>query len=179
MSTPPLLSEPTTYEDIRRKYLSHEASIQGVGSLYILNGIFGFFALIIFLLQLFNITPHTDLKNPENLGLLVIAIISIPIFLLGKSLRKLNPAARIPATILSIIGLIAFPLGTIIHAYILYLIYSQKGKMVFSPEYHDIIRQTPHIKYRTSIIVWIALGILALAVLLIIGVLILSSSHVL
>jgi hypothetical protein len=30
---------------------------------------------------------------------------------------------------------------------------------VFSREYQDIIRQTPHIRYKTSVVVWIALGI--------------------
>ena len=32
--------------------------------------------------------------------------------------------------------------------------------MVFSDEYRSIIDQTPHIKYKTSIIVWIFLFIL-------------------
>lgn len=32
--------------------------------------------------------------------------------------------------------------------------------MVFSPYYKEIISQTPHIKYKTSIVVWIFLGLL-------------------
>ena len=36
--------------------------------------------------------------------------------------------------------------------------------MVFSDEYRAVIEQTPHIKYRTSIIVWIVLGLLLLLI---------------
>jgi hypothetical protein len=74
--------------------------------------------------------------------------------------------ARIPTGILSGLGLLGFPLGTLINGYILYLIFSQKGKTVFSEEYQAVIEQTPHIKYRTSILVWILLGL----VLLVIGI---------
>ncbi len=34
--------------------------------------------------------------------------------------------------------------------------------MIFSDEYNEIIRQTPEMKYRTSIVVWIFLGLLLL-----------------
>lgn len=36
--------------------------------------------------------------------------------------------------------------------------------MVFSDEYQAVIRQTPHIKYRTSVVVWILFGLLLLLV---------------
>ena len=34
--------------------------------------------------------------------------------------------------------------------------------MIFSDEYKEIIRQTPEMKHRTSIVVWIFLGLLLL-----------------
>ena len=59
--------------------------------------------------------------------------------------------------------------GSIIPAYVLYLLLSAKGTMVFSPEYKRIIAETPHVKYRTSCIVWgflvVLLVILAIAVI--------------
>src|SRR4030095_8127226 len=82
----------------------------------------------------------------------------------GTGLRRLRRWARIPTGILSGIGLLGFPIGTIINGYILYLIFSQKGKVVFSDEYRAVIEQTPHIKYRTSIVVWIVLGLLLLLI---------------
>jgi hypothetical protein len=82
----------------------------------------------------------------------------------GLGLRKLRPWTRIAAGILSGIGLIAFPLGTLINGYILYLLFSKKGSTVFSADYQRVIADTPHIKYRTSILVWIVLGLLVLVV---------------
>ena len=54
----------------------------------------------------------------------------------------------------------------IIPAYILYLLLSSKGAMVFSTEYKEIIARTPHVKYRTSCIVWGALIVLGVVILL-------------
>jgi hypothetical protein len=82
----------------------------------------------------------------------------------GTGLRRLKRWARIPVGILSGIGLIGFPLGTIINAYILYLVFGKKGVTVFSDEYRLVIEQTPHIKYKTSIVVWIFLGLVLLLI---------------
>ena len=70
--------------------------------------------------------------------------------------------------ILAGIGLIGFPIGTLISAYILYLLGSQKGVQVFSDEYAEVIAATPHIKYRSSKLV-IVLVVLLVA-LVVIGV---------
>jgi hypothetical protein len=64
------------------------------------------------------------------------------------------------AIIFSVIGLIGIPIGTLISAYFLYLLLSQKRTMVFSDEYQQVIEQTPHIKYKTSIVVIILLVLL-------------------
>ena len=77
--------------------------------------------------------------------------------------------------ILSALGLLAFPIGTIINLIILIILGSKKNRVVFSQDYQAIIAATPHVKYKTSKIVWIALGIfvlivLAIAVALFIGV---------
>jgi len=69
---------------------------------------------------------------------------------------------------LTIPGLLGFPIGTLISVYILYLLFSQKGADVCSPQYQAVIAATPHIRYRTSKIV---IGLLVLvAVLVAIGV---------
>ena len=78
-------------------------------------------------------------------------------------LRNLRPWVRIPTIILSIIGLIGFPLGTLISAYILYLMFAAKSKMVFSPEYREIIAATPHLRYRTSFLKTVLVVILIIA----------------
>jgi hypothetical protein len=60
---------------------------------------------------------------------------------------------------LSGVGLLGFPVGTLINGYILFLLFGRKGKTVFSEEYQVVIEQTPHIKYRTPLVVWILLGL--------------------
>ena len=80
----------------------------------------------------------------------------------GFGLRQQKPWSRIIATVGSVISLIGFPMGTIIGGYILYLLWGEKGRTVFSPAYTGVIAATPHLKYKTSIIVWILLGLLGL-----------------
>ena len=75
----------------------------------------------------------------------------------GFGLRKLKRKVRYAAVGLAALGLIGFPVGTVISVYILYLLLSRKGEMVFSAQYADVVKATPHIKYRTSVIVWIVI----------------------
>ena len=61
-------------------------------------------------------------------------------------------------------------IGTLINGYIIWLILSKKGRLILSPEYAAIVEATSHIKYRTSIVVWILLGLIVLLVVVITGV---------
>jgi len=79
----------------------------------------------------------------------------------GWGVRALRPWARILGCVISVIGLFGFPVGTLINAYVLYLFLSRKGRTVFAPEYLEVIEATPDVKYRTSIVVWIFLALLA------------------
>jgi hypothetical protein len=78
----------------------------------------------------------------------------------GRSMQTLNASGKIAAIIISVIGLLGFPCGTLISVFALYLLLSSKGEMIYSPQYKEIIQATPHIRYKTSIIVWIFLFIL-------------------
>lgn len=143
-------------EVIRRQHLSHEASIQSIGILYLLGGIFLTLGGIATVVAAANAGPGPI----ELLVPVVIVGLGIGQGFVGVGLRRLRRWTRIPVGILSGIGLIGIPIGTIINGYILYLVFSTKGAMVFSDQYQEIIRQTPHIKYKTSIIVWIFLFLL-------------------
>lgn len=143
-------------EAIRREYLSHEASVKSIGLLYFLGAFFFLVATLFVLLQA---------QTGSGFGAISLLSIAVPVLGLlqlftAYGLRKLKNWARIPTGLISGIGLLAFPMGTLINAYILYLIFSAKGKMVFSDEYRSIIDQTPHIKYKTSAVVWVLLFIL-------------------
>jgi len=156
MLPPPVIQQGP--EEIRKTYLSHEASIQSIGALYLLGAVFavgsGFASIV-----------HKESTTERvAVGVLLIALGVLQCWV-GLRLRKLDPASKTSATILACLGLLAVPIGTIINGYVLYLIHSAKGKYVFSPDYRTVIEATPQIKYKTSIVVWIFLGILVVLLL--------------
>lgn len=156
-------------EAVRKEHLKHEASIQSVGSLYYLGGAAVLLVSIVILIG--GISWSSD-SAESGVGMVIGACV---MGLLGgvqlwtaHGLRRLKPSARVPVTLLSGLGLLGFPFGTLINGYILYLIHSKKGCTVMSAEYAQVIAQTPHIKYKTSIIVWIFVGLVV--ALLVLGI---------
>lgn len=154
-------------EEIRRAHIKHEASVKSIGLLYYLGGFFLIIAMIASLRNAFSGATQGILAI-----LIPIALVAIGIFqiITAFHLRKLRPWSRIAAIVLSAIGLIGFPIGTIINAYFLYLLLAKKGAFIFSPEYNEVIAATPHVKYKTSVVAWIVLAIVVIAVIaLIVG----------
>jgi hypothetical protein len=155
----------TLDESTRNEYLNHEASVKSIGILYYLGaavllgaaGMAGFAAFS---------GPQPDRVSQMIGAAAFLAVFGLINFWIGRCMRTLNPVGRIGATIFAVIGLLGFPLGTLINGYILYLLHSEKGKMVFSDEYRAVVAATPNIKYKTSIVVWIFL-ILIIAIIVI------------
>lgn len=144
--------------DMRQRHINHETSVKSIGTLYY------FVAALLVLGALFAIFSD-GLSSAQNAILAVVAIgFGALLGWLGRGLKQLKAWARIPAGVLSGIGLIGFPIWTIINSYILYLLFSQKGAMVFSEEYKQIIADTPIMRARTSIIVWIFLALLVASI---------------
>ncbi|HEX7262044.1 MAG TPA: hypothetical protein VF258_09530 [Luteolibacter sp.] len=158
------IAQPGDAEEVRRQHINTEASIKSIGILYYLGGIGLLFAAGGFLMSAGPFEGVTSLAPYATAGLLV--IFSIFQFFVGSALRKLKSWSRIAAGILSGIGLLGFPIGTIINAYILFLIFGKKGAMVFSEPYKAIIASTPHVKYKTSKVLRVLLGIFAFVILL-------------
>ena len=171
-------------ELIRKSHLSHEANIQSFGCLYTVGGIMGILGGIFYIgLGIFILAGGTPpaagagagagaAQEPlvagittTLVGIVFLAIASAQLFA-GRSMQTLNPSGKILAVVVSAIGLLGFPCGTIISGYLLYLLLSAKGEMVFSSAYKEVMQATPHIRYRTSIIVWIFLFILIGVILL-------------
>jgi hypothetical protein len=148
-------------EAIRRAHINHEASIKAVGILYYLGGVGGTLAGIASLVG--------AAGDAESLfmGLFLVAFGAVSLAG-GWGVRALRPWGRIAGCVLSALGLLGFPIGTLVNAYILYLYLSKKGRTIFAPEYKDVIAATPHVKYRTSIVIWVFLalvvGLVVLAV---------------
>ncbi len=153
------MSPTDTPESIRTAHLSHEASVKSIGTLYYIGAVM----LIIGAIAL-PFDPKRGIAHPWLIATLLI-LLGVVYFKLGQWFRALQPKARTPGTILAAFGLLGFPLGTLINAYVLYLIHSAKGKVVFSEEYQAVVAATPGIKYKTSLLVWIFIGLLIFFVL--------------
>jgi hypothetical protein len=163
-------------ELIRKSHLNHEANIQSFGCLYTLGGILGILGAIFYIgLGIFIMAGGENPQagvNPMAAGIMTTLIgvvflaIAVAQLFAGRSMQTLNPSGKILAIIISAIGLLGFPCGTLISGYLLYLLVSAKGEMVFSSAYKEVMQATPHIRYRTSIIVWIFLFLLIGVILL-------------
>jgi len=111
----------TAAEGIRKAHLRHEASVQSIGLLYYLGSVLFVCGGTAVLVRVFSIG-----RSPRALGA---AVLSFAVFLafgagqfwVGTGLRRLRKWARIPTGIFSGLGLLWFPLGTIINAYVPHL----------------------------------------------------------
>ncbi len=147
-------------ETLRKAHLNAEGNIQAIGGLYMIGAVFMFLGSLAPLPNL----PTAD--TSEVVVMVVLLVFGVLQMWLGRSLRKLRPGARLPATLVTAIGLVGFPVGTIFTILFLYLLNNKRARFVFSPEYQAIRDATPHIKRKTSRFL---LGFLGLLVLFIAG----------
>lgn len=140
-------------ERIRHAHLGHEAALQSVGFLWMLGAVFLVPAGIASIAG--SLAATASGAGGGELGLLIMfgavyLVMGVTSGWTGWALRRLDERARGPALILAAVGLLGFPIGTVISAYILYLVASAKGRTILSPEYRALVARTPHIRYRTS-----------------------------
>ena len=148
-------------EEVRRQHLGQEAQIKSIGSLYYLGAIVSIIGVAVALIG-------KPLRfAPEVVAGIAVTALFIPIqFFVGYGLTHLRNWARIVALVFAFLGLLAFPVGTVICVIVIILLLLKKNTMIFSPEYKEIIAATPHIKRKISIVFKIALVIFALIILL-------------
>jgi hypothetical protein len=163
---------PDSPEHIRRAHLNHEASVRSIGNLCYLGAILWSLAAAVTLPNLLHLRRQPDgwvevsgLVGGILGGLILPGAMALLLFFGGRGLRKLTPWGRVVGIVIGVIGLAAIPVGTILSIYILYLLLSKKGKMVFSPAYREVIAATPEVKYKTSMVVWVVLGVFILLLL--------------
>lgn len=157
---PPETATSPDDERVRRELLNHEVSIQAVGRLMILGGVLAALAALALLVA--GIGSKAD--GPGlllGLGAAYLGVGGLSAWI-GNLLRTLNPGGRIPGALVNGLGLLGFPVGTLISSYILYLLLSQKGRRVLSAEYQGIVARTPHIRYKTPLILVLLFGVLVL-----------------
>jgi hypothetical protein len=152
-------------ERIRREHINHESAIKSVGILYYLGGVLVTIGALASLVG--------AAKEPGGAAvfiMLLLVAVGVGQLFAGWGVRALKPWGRIVGCVISGLGMLGFPIGTLINAYILYLFLSKKGGTIFSPEYKEVIAATPHVKYKTSIVVWIFIALIGAFVVIGVGV---------
>jgi hypothetical protein len=143
---------------IRRAHIRRETSLRSVGVLYWIGaGLCGFGAAAM-------LVGSVAWSTREPVDGIVFAIggmyaVFTAVFAaVGWGFRTLSPWVRWVGGILSVLGLLAFPLGTLINGYILFLLFSPKGARVFAPDYADIRAATPHVRFRRGLAEKLVMG---------------------
>jgi hypothetical protein len=148
-------------ESIRQQYLRTETNLKSIATVYIVFGSMGTLVLLVLVLAAIwtLVTPNSLLLGIME-WLIVMSLGAVyPVGLLaGLALRRFRRWGRYTAVALACLGLLGFPIGTIVSVLFLYLLLNQKANFVFSDEYQAIIRQTPHLESRTSWVAWAAIA---------------------
>ncbi|HTJ79787.1 MAG TPA: hypothetical protein VL357_12400 [Rariglobus sp.] len=146
----------TSAETTRSEHLRHETTILMVGMLYyVAAGMM--MAAAVASLVLKNGT-EAAVRFASLMGLLAAGY-----GFAGYLLRRLDARARYAASMMAVLGMLAVPIGTVFNAYVLWLVHNKKGRTVLSPEYRQVIAETPQIQCRVINSV-LALGIVMVGI---------------
>lgn len=125
--------------------------------------------MLVFGVDAYSVVDAIQTKDKEWIEQLVggifFVVLGIDQGFMAFGLRRLRAWARVPTVILSCIGLLGFPIGTLISIYILVKVLGKQGKFVMTDDYQRIIEVTPQIKWKTSIVVIILLVLLVLVLI--------------
>ncbi|MFD0892284.1 hypothetical protein KBB96_12715 [Luteolibacter ambystomatis] len=158
-------------EQLRRQCIKRESTLKSLGGLQIIGGVF----LIVGILSALSRGPGQGPDNPVMAGTAVILPLALLSLVNGVGLYKLMPWARIVGTVLSCLGLLGFPIGTLINALILGAYWSKPSDLIFSADYKRIVAATPHVKMKTSKVMIVMLVIFGVVVLALAGLFIVGS----
>ena len=181
-------------EMIRREHIGREANIKSLGQLNYLGAFFGVIGTILYVALAAGVMPMPPNQAPgldpnaQRIAMGIAALISLFGTLLngalGYGLTHFQAWARWTTVAFTVLGLVVVVFYTLVVSYmispiaglvllvvgggiyglILWLLVSKKAGVVFSSEYKEVIRKTPHVKLKTSIIVKILLVMLLLIV---------------
>ena len=136
------LDPPVTGTSIsaRASMLKYEVAIRSEGTVFLFGG------LILFAVGSIILAFHRHYWI-EGLSALVVAALA---FWVDYGLQRLRGSARTVGMILAGIGLIGFPVITLVSLHILFVIGNKAARAVFTPDYARIIAATPHINHNQS-----------------------------
>jgi hypothetical protein len=117
-----------------------ESHVKVLGLLNILVGGFGGLAATIFFLLFAG--PSAAAAYGPLVGfavtgwMLLMLLLTVPAIVLGIGLLNLRPWARSIGTVIAILEILNFPLGTLIGIYALWVLLSPETDPLFSPRFH-------------------------------------------
>ncbi|MEK6239002.1 MAG: hypothetical protein N2C14_30170, partial [Planctomycetales bacterium] len=153
--------DPSEADLLRRSCLATEEAIHSAAAIYYLSA--GFCALLGGFLCVLGTQVPTVV--PAAAAGVIFSLIS---YTLARGLQNLDPRVKLPVVVFSAAGMALFPVGTLIGAEILYVMYSAKGHAVFSSDYKDVIRRTPHIHHQVILLDWILLIMMTAALFILV-----------
>lgn len=123
---------------VRREHLAHERNVQALGFIFYLCG----FAVAAGSVTL--ISPDERLLGFTlcMVGLLMVAA--------GFGLRRQAGWGRVLSLPFLVLGLVLFPVGTIGSPFALYVLFSKKGRFVFTRDYQKVVEESGDVQVETS-----------------------------
>ena len=157
---------------VRNFHLAHESAIKGFGLLYAIGA--GFYILFAVAAAIFSVFAFAALNKDAGQAIGVVTLIYAAVYfaigalvaLVSSGLYKLSDVGKIGGAIFSVLSLCGIPIGTLLGAYMLYLLFSEKGNFIFTQRYRSFVKQTPHIRTRIPVFVWIILACSGLLIVL-------------
>lgn len=127
---------------LRAEHLHHETILLTMGRLYLVAGAALFLAAIMIVALR---------QTGEGLRVAsVFAMLAAGHAFAGLHLRGLDARARFSASVMAVLGLLAFPVGTVLSGYVLYLVHAPKGRRILSPDYRAVVEKTPEYKCKVT-----------------------------
>lgn len=164
--TEPEAFDPFQQDDtqIRQQFIDCEANVRSIGELMVVGG--GILATGSVILL------AAGSSRLRAVLLLVLMLLGIGQYMVGLRVRKFLPRGRIAAIIFCGLWFFFIPIGTIFGGACLWYLVRPAATFVFTSEYQEVIRRTPHVRFRTSAGSW---AILALVLLGVLGLVVLST----
>lgn len=154
-----------------------ESHVRGLGRCYLASSalmLVAWLAAVVWLGGVFPDAPTGALVVGALLGVLG----ALPGLLIGWGLYRLSPRVRGIALVASAFGLLGFPLWTAIHAYYLFVLGGEQGRIVLSERYETLREQTPDVLPPRSIPGILATLLASLSVVVTIAIFVMQVSAI-
>jgi hypothetical protein len=138
-------------EEIRRAHIRREVSLRSVGVLYWIGALLFGLGAGTMAVGMVATSGRQDVDGFVYAIVGMYAALAAVFAVVGWGFRMLAPWVRWVGGILSVLGLLAFPLGTLFNGYVLFLLFSPKGARVFADDYGDIRTATPNVRFERGL----------------------------